>query len=228
MSDGEPPLVDVRQVSKSFRDGSGEPLHAVRSLSIQISAGEAIALVGPSGSGKSTVLHLVGAMIRPDSGRIVVDGADVAAMTGRDLVSYRRTVGFVFQRFQLIPALTAIGNVVAPVLPYDGSRAVRKRAAELLESVGLGDRLHASPSRLSGGEQQRVAIARALINKPRIILADEPTGNLDAETAGSILDLLFDAGLVGVTTVIATHNPAVADRCTRTAELRDGALIESS
>lgn len=219
-------LVQMLQVSRSFGTPGGDLVHAVRDVDLTVSKGEAVAFMGPSGSGKSTLLHLLGAMLSPDSGSIRVDGEDVAAMSRRELVAYRRTVGFVFQRFQLLPALSALGNVMAPVLPYRKARRVRPEAMGLLDSVGLGDRTDAVPAKLSGGQQQRVAIARALVNTPRLLLADEPTGNLDSDTGGRIIDLLLAArDRDQVTVVIATHDESVADRCDRVVRLHDGRLV---
>ncbi|MGI8694655.1 MAG: ABC transporter ATP-binding protein, partial [Geodermatophilaceae bacterium] len=221
------PLVLMDSVSRYFPNPSGEPVRALVDVSLQIEAGEVVAFMGPSGSGKSTLLHLLGAMLPPDSGRIVVGGSDVAAMKRGELVAYRRTIGFVFQRFQLLPALSALGNVMAPVLPYRRGREVRPRAAELLETVGLGERTDAVPAKLSGGQQQRVAIARALINTPRLVLADEPTGNLDSDTGAQIVDLLLKLrDDDGVTLVVATHDEAVASRCDRVVRLRDGRVVD--
>jgi len=221
------PLVRMEDVSRSFPSPSGEAVHALVEVSVEIDAGAVVAFMGPSGSGKSTLLHLLGAMLPPDSGRIMVGGSDVAQMRRKDLVAYRRRIGFVFQRFQLLPALTALGNVMAPVLPYRRSREIRPRATELLQTVGLGDRTDAIPAKLSGGQQQRVAIARALINSPRLVLADEPTGNLDSETGAQIVDLLLKLREDdGVTLVVATHDQAVAARCDRVVRLRDGRVVD--
>ena len=222
---GDSVLVSVRELSKAFPAASGGPVRALSDVDLDIQRGAAVALTGPSGSGKSTLLHLLGAMLPADAGRIVVDGQDVAAMRRRELVSYRRTVGFVFQRFQLLPALSALGNVLAPVLPSRPGPEVQDRAAQLLTRVGLADRLDAVPSKLSGGQQQRVAIARALLSRPRLLLADEPTGNLDSATGSQILDLLLEArDQDEVTLVVATHDVAVAERCDRVVALRDGKI----
>ena len=219
--------IELRGVSKRYRTGDAEPVTAANDVTVQIEPGAFVALTGASGSGKSTLLHLIGALERPDSGTITSDGTDVSALRGGALAAYRRTVGFVFQRYNLLPALTAADNVIAPVLPYRTSWDKSARARQLLEAVGLAGRERSLPSRMSGGEQQRVAIARALINTPHLLLADEPTGNLDSRTASGILDLL--AGLRRenpMTVIIATHDPQIAARCDRLIRLRDGAVID--
>ena len=218
-------LVDASGVSLSFDAATGHPVHALRDVELTIASGEVVALTGPSGSGKSTLLHLLGAMLGPDRGRISVAGRDITRLSRSDLVAYRRSVGFVFQRFQLLPALSAVDNVIAPVLPYRRARVARPVARDLLTSVGLADKSDATPAKLSGGQQQRVAIARALINDPQLLLADEPTGNLDTDTGIEILGLLLQRRTDDrLTIVIATHDPAVAARCDRTIHLHDGAL----
>jgi len=219
--------IELRGVSKRYGTGGTRPVTAAAGVTVQIEPGGYIALTGASGSGKSTLLHLIGALERPDSGTITSDGTDVTALRGAALAAYRRTVGFVFQRYNLLPALTVLDNVIAPVLPYRTSWDKLDRGRRLLEAVGLGGRERSLPSRMSGGEQQRVAIARALINTPHLLLADEPTGNLDSRTATGILDLL--AGLRRenpVTVIIATHDPQIAARCDRLIRLRDGAVID--
>ena len=219
------PIVRMTGVRKSFPLPDGGRIPAVDDVSLELPTGVAVALTGPSGSGKSTLLHLLGAIERPDSGTIEVGGQDIGALSRRSLAAYRRTVGFVFQRFHLLPTLTALDNVIAPVLPFRTDFDKRQRARELLDVVGLGDRASALPSRLSGGQQQRVAIARALVNSPRLLLADEPTGNLDSRTGTAIVDLLLDLrGQRGTTVVIATHDPAIAARCDLSLHLRDGRL----
>ncbi|KHD75324.1 ABC transporter [Actinoplanes utahensis] len=188
--------------------------------------GTSVALTGPSGSGKSTLLHLIGAIERLDAGSIVVGGREIGGLSGKELAAYRRTVGFVFQRFHLLPALTALDNVIAPVLPFRTAFDKRQRALELLDLVGLKDRAGALPSQLSGGQQQRVAIARALVNDPPLLLADEPTGNLDSRTGESIVDLLLSLrDDRGATVVVATHDPGLAERCDGSLRLRDGVLV---
>ena len=197
-------------------------------MSLRIEPGEAVALVGPSGSGKSTLLHLIGAMDTTDrgAGRIVVGPWELAGLKQRRLAEYRRTVGFVFQRFHLLPALTALDNVIAPVLPYRTAYDKRARARELLAAVGLGGRGDSLPSQLSGGQQQRVAIARSLINRLGILLADEPTGALDQATGAEVMDLLLGLRAErGLTPLLATHDPGVAERCDRSIGLSDGRLV---
>jgi putative ABC transport system ATP-binding protein len=218
--------VALCELTKTFRLGETK-IVAVDDVSLDVPEGGVVALTGPSGSGKSTLLHLVGAIDRPDSGTISVGGRPVESLRRRKLVAYRRTVGFVFQRYHLLPALTALDNVLAPVLPYavDFDRVARAR--DLLAAVGLADRGDALPARLSGGEQQRVAIARALIGRPTLLLADEPTGNLDPTTSAEILDLLL--GLrdeYGMTIMVATHERQVASRCDRMVRLRAGAIVD--
>jgi putative ABC transport system ATP-binding protein len=219
--------VVIDGLTKRFPLGGGEDLTAVDDVTLEIEAGETVAVAGPSGSGKSTLLHLMGAIERPSSGRVSVDRHDLALLRPRDLAAYRRGVGFVFQRYHLLPTLTAANNVLAPVLPYRTAFDKRDRAAELLDAVGLADRGGALPSRLSGGEQQRVAIARALVNHPGLLLADEPTGNLDSVTGGEIMDLVMDLrDRYGMTVVVATHDPQVAARCNRLVRLRDGRVVD--
>jgi len=217
--------VGFSSVSKTYRTGAGLPVRALATVTLDIPAGQAVAVTGRSGSGKSTLLHLAGAMDTPDSGTLTVDGNELAAMSEAQRTGYRRGVGFVFQRFHLLPALTACDNVAAPVLPFRTGYDKRARARDLLAAVGLAGREDDLPSRLSGGEQQRVAIARALVSDPRLLLADEPTGNLDSATGAEVLDLLFTVHRDrGLTLILATHDPAVAARCERVIRLEDGAV----
>ena len=219
--------VELRGISKHYGIGKDQLVSAADDVCLSIDAGAFVALTGASGSGKSTLLHLIGAIERPDSGTIVVGGTDVTALRGGALAAYRRTVGFVFQRYNLLPALTALDNVIAPVLPYRTSWNKRDKARDLLAAVGLAGREQSLPSRMSGGEQQRVAIARALVNNPAVLLADEPTGNLDSQTSGEILALL--TGLRAdhpMTVILATHDPQVAAMCERMIRLRDGAVVD--
>jgi putative ABC transport system ATP-binding protein len=218
--------VQLTQVSKRY-EGDGMPVVALDGVTLSVESGEVVAVTGPSGSGKSTLLHVVGAMDRPDEGTARVGRYEVTTLSRAQQADYRRKIGFVFQRFHLLPALTVADNVVAPVLPYRTDFDKFERAKELLASVGLGGRERSSPSRLSGGEQQRVAIARALINEPGLLLADEPTGNLDSVTGGEIVQLILDLrGARGMTVIVATHDPVVASRCDRVVRLRDGAIID--
>jgi putative ABC transport system ATP-binding protein len=175
--------VEIGGVSKRYAS-DGQVVGALEQIQLSVAEGEVVALAGPSGSGKSTLLHVIGAMDSPDAGSLQVGGREVTALSRGEQAAYRRTIGFVFQRFHLLPALNVRDNVAAPVLPYRTAYDKFARASELLAAVGLGDRAHSLPSRLSGGEQQRVAIARALINEPGLLLADEPTGNLDSVTGG--------------------------------------------
>jgi putative ABC transport system ATP-binding protein len=219
--------VDIDRLSKRYESG-GVTISALDEVSLTMDAGSLVAITGPSGSGKSTLLHLLGAMDRADSGTIRVGETEVTALTRREQVDHRRRIGFVFQRFHLLPALTALDNVAAPLLPYRTSFDKHERARELLDAVGLGDREHSLPSELSGGQQQRVAIARALINHPILLLADEPTGNLDTQTGSEIVELLLELRASrGMTVVVATHDPVVASRCDRIVRLQDGRVLDS-
>jgi putative ABC transport system ATP-binding protein len=219
--------LDLRAVSKSYGIGDDRVVRAADDVSLTIDAGAFVALTGASGSGKSTLLHLIGAIERPDSGTIISNGQDVTALHGGALAAYRRTVGFVFQGYHLLPALTALDNVIAPVLPYRTPFHKRERGRELLAAVGLAGREQSLPAKMSGGEQQRVAIARALVNAPALLLADEPTGNLDSANAGEILRLLTDLRSEReMTIILATHDPQVAASAERLLRLRDGAVVD--
>jgi putative ABC transport system ATP-binding protein len=204
-------------------------LTAVDHVDLDVTSGSLVAITGPSGSGKSTLLHVIGGMDILTSGTLRVGDTQLDELPTRKLVAYRRRVGFVFQRFHLLPALTAADNVAAPLLPYQAGKALQRRAHELLEQVGLGDRGGSLPSQLSGGEQQRVAIARALIVDPPLLLADEPTGNLDSATGETIVDLLVDLhARIGATLLIATHDPAVDARCDVHLSIRDGKMVATT
>jgi len=219
--------VSVTQLQKTYGLDTGQQIRAAAGVDLTVTPGSVVAVTGPSGSGKSTLLHLIGAIDRPDSGSITVDTTPVTSLRPRQVAEYRRTIGFVFQRYNLLPALTALDNVLAPVLPYRTRFDKHARASDLLAAVGLEGRETSLPSRLSGGQQQRVAIARALINSPRLLLADEPTGNLDSNTGTAVLDLLLDLRAKhGMTILLATHDPAIAAHADRLLRMRDGALID--
>jgi len=221
--------LELRGVSKRYgsRTRTSTRVTAADNITLTIEAGAFVALTGTSGSGKSTLLHLIGAIERPDSGAIIVNGTDVTRLRGAAQADYRRGVGFVFQRYNLLPGLTALDNVIAPVLPYRTSWDKRERARQLLAAVGLAGRERSLPSRMSGGEQQRIAIARALINTPALLLADEPTGNLDSATATDILDLLTRLRADHqMTIVLASHDPQIAARSERLIRLCDGAVVD--
>jgi putative ABC transport system ATP-binding protein len=217
--------VIARDLRRTYVTPGGVAITAVDGVDVDLPAGSVTALVGPSGSGKSTLLHLLGGMDRPDAGSITADGLELTELSRSALVRYRRTVGFVFQTFALLPALTARDNVLLPALPYRTDFNAHERAGELLAEVGLERREDALPSQLSGGQRQRVAIARALMNRPRLVLADEPTGNLDSTTGTEIFDLLL--GLReerGITILVGTHDSRIASRCDRIIHVRDGRI----
>jgi ABC-type lipoprotein export system ATPase subunit len=223
-------IYELRDVRKSFGTGANA-VTALEGIDLVIEPGEVVAIVGASGSGKTTLLQLLGALDRPTSGEVRCDGRDIQTIGEGDLARLRRDViGFVFQQFNLIPTLDARQNVEAAAATTDLPRDERRRrAAELLEAVGLGARGGHLPSQLSGGEQQRVAIARALVNHPRVLLADEPTGNLDSQTGVEILTLLQRlAATNGQTVVLVTHEPAVAAAAPRVVTLRDGAIVSDT
>jgi putative ABC transport system ATP-binding protein len=222
-----PPLYELENVERIYRTRAGE-VRALDGIDLTIGRGEFMAVEGPSGSGKSTLLQLLGALDKATAGSLVFDGHELADLDDSALTGLRsRDVGFVFQNFNLIPTLTAVENVEAAMVPLAGSRADRRRrATELLEQVGLAHRAGHLPSLLSGGEQQRVAIARALANEPRVILADEPTGNLDSVTADEVVDVLRSLSQKqGVTVIIVTHAEDIARRTARRVRLRDGKVV---
>jgi putative ABC transport system ATP-binding protein len=219
--------LELAGVCKRYGTGQGGQVTAADNVTFTVEPGAFVALTGSSGSGKSTLLHMIGAIERPDSGTITANETDVTALRGTAQADYRRTVGFVFQRYNLLPALTALDNVIAPVLPYRTKWDKRERARELLAAVGLSGRERSLPARMSGGEQQRIAIARALINTPSLLLADEPTGNLDSANATEILDLLTRLRAEHhITILLASHDPQIAARAERLIRLRDGAIID--
>ncbi|HEY6003538.1 MAG TPA: ABC transporter ATP-binding protein [Anaeromyxobacter sp.] len=219
------PLIQLEGVTKTYAMGDVE-VHALRGVSLSIGRGEFTAIMGASGSGKSTLMNLLGCLDRPTAGRYLLDGRDVSRLPADDLAAIRnRTIGFVFQSFNLLSRTSALENVELPLVYAGLSNAERHaRAAEALERVGLGDRTHHHPSQLSGGQQQRVAIARALVNRPRVLLADEPTGNLDSRTSEEVMALLQELGRAGITVVLVTHEPDIAEHASRVIVMRDGKI----
>ena len=224
-------LIKLRSVSKIY----GEETRVIKALDdvdLEIEEGRVITIMGPSGSGKSTLLNLIGAMDEPSSGEVFVNEIEVGSFPERKLAEYRKNiVGFVFQNYYLLPNIDVIGNVLIPLIPYRISLQDRMRAIELLNLVGLGDRIHSKVGKLSGGESQRVAIARALINDPVVILADEPTGNLDSDTGKSIVELLISLTDQGKTVIIVTHDPRIAKMVSEHPKgkniwIKDGRLTE--
>lgn len=215
-------MIELRGVSKTVQSG-GEPLTILQPLDLFVPSGQGLAVVGPSGSGKSTLLGLIAGLDMPSTGEILIDGADITRLAEDDLAVLRgRKIGFIFQFFHLIPTLTAFENTLVP-LEIQGIRGAADRAARLLDEVGLRDRAHHYPSQLSGGEQQRVAIARALANDPPILLADEPTGNLDSTNGRHVIDLLLDVNKTrGTTVVLVTHDVDIAARMQVMLSMRDG------
>jgi putative ABC transport system ATP-binding protein len=220
------PLVVLDDIHLTLESAAG-PVNILRGVSLDIAAGETVSLLGPSGSGKSTVMMVMGGLERPSAGRVRIAGNDFGALSEDALARLRRAhIGIVFQAFHLIPTMTALENVALP-LELAGKRDAFSAAAEGLAAVGMGHRLSHYPGQLSGGEQQRVAIARAFIAGPKLLLADEPTGNLDAATGRLVIDYLFDHQARHDTTLLLiTHDPSIADRCQRQVQLLDGRIIE--
>jgi len=220
-----PALLEAQGLVKSYDNGR-ERLEVLRGLDLRVRRGELVLVIGPSGSGKSTLLHILGLLDRPDTGRVLFGGEDLYRLAGRRQAWYRNHVfGFVFQFFHLMPDFTAIENVLMPAL-IAGHRRRRQRALDLLERMGLADRADHRPSQLSGGERQRVAIARALVNDPEVLFMDEPTGNLDSQTAEQIHELIWDLnGSAKQTIVMVTHNEEIARRGGRIIRLRDGRIL---
>jgi len=220
-------IVEAQELVKIYPMGKLE-VQALRGVTLSIEPGAFISVMGPSGSGKSTLLNILGCMDRPSKGTVLLDGVDLGKVKPRQLPKIRREkVGFVFQQYHLLAHMTALENVMLPLRYASVSRReARKRANAVLEQVGLGDRTHHRPTEMSGGQQQRVAIARALVNRPAIVLADEPTGNLDSKSGDEILNLLRALNETGQTFIIVTHDPHVAERTSRTIHLLDG-MVES-
>ena len=216
-------VVDARDLTKVYQMGDVE-VHALRGLSIKIKPGEVLSIMGPSGSGKSTLMNTLGCLDRPTAGDYYLDGESVAELDDDQLADIRnRKVGFIFQTFNLLPRATALSNVELPMRYAGVTEGRSQRARQALETVGLGDRVDHRPNELSGGQQQRVAIARALVNNPAIVMADEPTGNLDTKSGDEIMNLLLGLNQErGVTLIIVTHDPEVAARTNRIVTIRDG------
>ncbi|MDD2202157.1 MAG: ABC transporter ATP-binding protein [Firmicutes bacterium] len=218
-------MVNLEHVTKVYPMGPFEVI-ALRDITLDIADGDFVSIMGPSGSGKSTLMHIIGCLDRPTSGRYLLGGEDVSRLDDASLAHIRnKRIGFVFQQFNLLPRETVLANVEIPLI-YAGvkARARRRIAAEALERVGLGDRMRHRPSEISGGQKQRAAIARALVNSPSLILADEPTGNLDTKTGHEILDILTELNAEGATVMLVTHDREIAERANRIVQLRDGAI----
>ncbi len=223
------PLIEVNKASRAYKIGD-QTIHALDRVSLCIEQGEYVAIIGPSGSGKSTLMHMLGCLDTPDSGSLVVDGVDISQADSDTLAMMRNTrIGFVFQSFNLLNRLDVLGNVELPMLYSGLSRSERrKRALQAIEAVGLAERIRNRPMQLSGGQCQRVAIARALVNQPKLILADEPTGNLDSKTGRAILDLFASLNAQGNTIVLVTHDDHIASNAARRIEILDGRIHHDS
>jgi putative ABC transport system ATP-binding protein len=218
------PVIRLEGITKVYRMGEVE-VHALRGIDLTIHRGEFTSIMGPSGSGKSTLMHIIGCLDQPTSGTYLLDGEDVSSLSDDKLAEIRnRKIGFVFQNFNLLPRVSALNNVELPLI-YAGVSNRRERAVEALNKVGLGDRLHHHPNELSGGQRQRVAIARALVTNPSLILADEPTGNLDSKAGAEVMKIFQDLNEeLGITIVMVTHEPAIAKHTKRIIHLKDGLI----
>ncbi|MFZ3070797.1 MAG: ABC transporter ATP-binding protein [Anaerolineaceae bacterium] len=221
------PVIRVRNLTKVYRMGDIE-VHALRGINLDVVRGEVVAIMGPSGSGKSTLMNMIGCLDSPTSGEYFLDGQLVSDLVDDELAEVRnKKIGFVFQNYNLLPRASAVENVELPLRYSRDTSNLKERSAEAIKLVGLADRMTHKPSELSGGQQQRVAIARAIVNEPAIILADEPTGNLDSQSGQEIMDLLLHLNASqGTTLVVVTHDSDVAAQCRRTVLLRDGLVLE--
>lgn len=221
------PVVETADLKKTYILGK-VPVNALRGVNLKVEKGDFLAILGPSGSGKSTLLNMIGALDKPTEGKVFINGVDVSTLNDNQLADLRRNIGFVFQFFNLIPRLNAIGNVELPMAVSDlGKNERRKHAEELLETVGLKERMKHKPAELSGGERQRVAIARALANNPGFLLMDEPTGNIDSKTAKEIIGLVKRLNEdEGVTIIMITHDQQLASQATRIVKMLDGTIIK--
>ena len=214
-------MIELRRIEKNYRRGA-EDVRALRGVDLSVDKKELLAITGPSGAGKTTLLHILGCLDQPTQGEVLIDGINASRLPEAELVKLRRDkIGFVFQQFYLIPGLSVFDNIALPLL-FSKKPATPEKIARLAEMVGLEHRLDHVPSQLSGGEMQRTAIARGLVNEPEILLADEPTGNLDSENSDKIFEILRSLGHNGLTIVMITHNPDLASRANRTVNIRDG------